>query len=358
MKKYVALFKQTFQEFAQDKAPRLGAALAYYTIFSLAPLLLIAIALAGIFLGEEAAQGRITGELGKVMGPTTATAVEEMVKNAAKPKAGAVATIVGIIMLLFGASAVFSQLKDALNTIWNVEAKKRSGVMGFILDRFLSMAMVMGVAFLLLVSLVIDAAVSGMNEYIDRMFPGGSLLVQAIQLVISFGVITVLFAMIFRYLPDVRPAWHDTWFGAAFTALLFVLGKFGLGLYLGKAAPGSSFGAAGSLVILLIWVYWSAQILFLGAEFTQVYARTRGSMIGDDSKTKARAQADRVEDRPKAETGEDKKHPKLQPRGGGGKGKLAAGGIAGLVVGTILGGITTAVVATKSVKKILTLPFK
>jgi membrane protein len=363
MKKYLDLFKQTFTEFGEDKAPRLGAALAYYTIFSLAPLLLIAIALAGIFFGQEAAQGRITGELGKVMGPTTATAVQEMVKNAAKPKAGALATALGVVTLLFGASGVFGQLKDALNTIWNVEAKKRAGFMGFVRDRFLSMAMVMGVAFLLLVSLVIDAAISGMNAYIDRMLPGGSVLVQAIQLVLSFAFVTVAFAMIFRYLPDIRPAWRDTWFGAAFTALLFVLGKFGLGLYLGKAAPGSSFGAAGSLVILLIWVYWSAQILFFGAEFTQVYARTRGSMIGDDSKTKAKAGAagQRVEDRPKAETDGEKKRPRIQPavaRGGGGKGKLAAGGVAGLIVGALLGGITTAVVAARSVKKILTIPFR
>ena len=169
MKKYLQLFKETVKEFGEDKAPRLGAALAYYTIFSIAPLLLIAIAIAGMVFGDEAARGGITRELGKVMGVQTANVVEEMVANAGKPKAGIAATIIGVIMLLFGASGVFGQLKDALNTIWNVEAKKAGGIMGFVRQRFLSMTMVMGVAFLLLVSLVLDAALSGMNEYLDRM---------------------------------------------------------------------------------------------------------------------------------------------------------------------------------------------
>ena len=359
MKKYLDIFKQTFREFGEDKAPRLGAALAYYTIFSMAPLLLIAIAIAGIVFGQEAARGGITSELGRVMGPDTARAVEEMVQNAARPKAGVMATIIGAITLLFGASGVFGQLKDALNTIWNVEPKKSGGAMGFIRSRFLSMAMVMGVAFLLLVTLVVDAAITAMNGYFDRLLPGGSVIVQAIQLAISFALITLLFAMIFRYLPDLRVAWHDVWLGAAFTAFLFVLGKFGLGLYLAKAAPESSFGAAGSLVILLIWVYWSAQILFFGAEFTQVYARTYGSLEGDKSKVEARARADRVEDRPKpAPVPQPQIAPAYARSSGGGRGgKVVAGG-AGIVVGTLLGGVAAAVVAVKSVKRLLMLPFK
>ncbi|MEO6487135.1 MAG: YihY/virulence factor BrkB family protein [Thermoanaerobaculia bacterium] len=355
MKKYLQLFKETVKEFGEDKAPRLGAALAYYTIFSIAPLLLIAIAIAGMVFGDEAARGGITRELGKVMGVQTANVVEEMVANAGKPKAGIAATIIGVIMLLFGASGVFGQLKDALNTIWNVEAKKAGGIMGFVRQRFLSMTMVMGVAFLLLVSLVLDAALSGMNDYLDRMVPGGALLVQAIQIVISFGVVTVAFAVIFRHLPDLRVAWHDVWLGAAFTAFLFVLGKFGLGMYIARAAPGSSLGAAGALVILLIWVYWSAQILFFGAEYTQVYARRHGSMKGDRSKIEARQRGQRV-DPPKSA-------PALQlksegRRGGGGKAKLAVGGLAGLVIGALIGGITAGIVAVKLVKKLLTLPFK
>jgi hypothetical protein len=166
--------------------------------------------------------------------------------------------------------------------------------------------------------------------------------------------------MIFKYLPDIRITWRDVWFGAAFTSLLFVLGKVGLGLYLGKAAPGSSFGAAGSLVVLLIWVYWSAQILFFGAEFTQVYARTQGSMVGDTSKRDAHATADRVEDRPKKtepEPARGKQRPPVR-RGGGGKAKLAVGGVAGLLVGTLVGVVTVGLVAVKSLKKLLTLPFR
>jgi membrane protein len=361
MKKYVELFKQTFQEFGADKAPRLGAALAYYTIFSIAPLLLIAVAIAGLAFGQEAAMGKISGQLNNVMGPTTAKALEEMVQNAAKPKTGMIATILGVITLLFGASGVFGQLKDAMNTIWNVEPKRRPGIMGFVKDRFLSMAMVFGVGFLLLVTLVLDAAISAMGGYIAPMIPGGEAVMHTLQLVISFGLVTVLFAMIFRYLPDVRVQWHDVWLGAAFTSLLFVIGKFGLGLYLGKSAVGSSYGAAGSLVILLLWIYYSAQILFFGAEFTQVYARTQGSMIGDTSKRDANAKGQRVEDRPRSDA-KPQRTPAPAPvyvtKSGGGKAKLAFGGAAGLVVGTLVGGIGASLVVVKSLKKLITLPLK
>jgi membrane protein len=298
MRKYIDLFKQTFKEFAEDKAPRLGAALAYYTIFSIGPLLLIAVAMAGMFLGQEAAQGRVSDQLRHVFGPTTAESVEQMIEAAAKPKSGAAATTLGIIMLFVGASGVFGQLKDALNTIWNVEPKNNSGILSLVLERFLSLAAVLGVGFLLLVTLILDAMISAMGGYLGR-FVGGEPVLSVLQLVLSFGLATVLFASMFRFLPDLRIAWRDVWFGALFTSLLFALGKWGLGLYLGKAAVGSSYGAAGSLVILLIWVYWSAQILFFGAEFTQVYARTFGSLRGDTSKQEARAQADRPEDRPR-----------------------------------------------------------
>lgn len=368
MKKYLAVFKETFKEFGEDKVPRLGAALAYYTIFSIGPLLLIAVAMAGIFLGQEAAQGRISGELSKVLGSQMAEATEKMVQAAARPKSGKLATIIGIVTLMFGASGVFGQLKDALNTIWNVEKKKAAGIMGFIKERFLSMAMVLGIGFLLLVTLVFDAVISAMGGYIER-YVGGEAVMHAIQLVVSFVLVTVLFAAIFRILPDLKIAWHDVWFGAVFTSLLFVLGKWGLGLYLGKAAVGSAYGAAGSLVILLVWVYWSAQILFLGAEFTQVYARMYGSLKGDNSKREARAQAKKPEDRPKAET-----TPSGQPTGlptpvpayakssapqkkGGGAIKLAAGGVIGLIFGAILGGVSALLMVLKSIRKVF-LPSK
>jgi len=356
VRKYLDLFKQTFKEFGEDKATRLGAALAYYTIFSIAPLLLIAIAVAGFVFGQEAAHKEISGQLGGLLGSEGAKGIEEMIQNAAKPKTGTLATIIGIVTLFFGASGVFMQLKDALNTIWNVEPKKKGGIKGFITERFLSMAMVLGTGFLLLVSLVFDAMISAMGGYLDRRFPGGEALLQALQLVVSFALVTVLFAAIFRFLPDVQPKlrWRDVWFGAVFTALLFVLGKFGLSIYLGKAAIGSSYGAAGSLVILLVWVYWSAQILFFGAEFTQVYARTHGSKAGDTSKQEARAQAKRPEDRPK-----EAKPTSLSPvpvyakqKSGSGIVKVAAGGAAGLLFGAILGGISTFVLVLKAAKKV------
>ena len=355
MKKYLQLFKDTFTEFGEDKAPRLGAALAYYTIFSIGPLLLICIAMAGLFFGQEAAQGQVSAELGKFFGPEMSKSLEEMIQAAAKPRSGRVATIVGVITLLFGASGVFGQLKDALNTIWNVEPKKASGIKNFVMQRFLSMAMVLGIGFLLLVTLLVDTVISAMGGYVAQ-YVGGEAVAQALQLALSFLVATVLFAAIFRVLPDLKIAWHDVWFGAGLTSLLFVIGKFGLGLYLGKAAPGSAYGAAGSLVILLIWVYWSAQILFLGAEFTQVYARTFGTLQGDTSKRDARAQAERVEDRPK--TAVPVVRPTVMPmvakqKSGGSLVKVAAGGVAGLIVGAFV----SIVLVLKTAKKVL-LPFK
>lgn len=357
MRKYADLFKQTFREFGQDKVPRLGAALAYYTIFSIGPLLLIAVAMAGIFFGQEAAQGQVSRELDKVFGATTAKSVEQMVQAAAKPEAGTVATIIGIVTLLFGASGVFGQLKDALNTIWNVEPAKAAGVIGFIRQRFLSMAMVLGIGFLLLVTLLFDAAIAAMGGYLGRLV-GGEAMLHAIQMAVSLVMVTVLFAAIFRILPELKIAWRDVWLGAVLTSVLFVLGKFGLGLYLGKAAFGSSYGAAGSLVILLVWVYWSAQILFLGAEFTQVYARTYGSLRGDTSKQQARAQAARPEDRPRP-LGEALAPPPAPAlaRAKGGLVKIAAGGLAGLFLGAILGGVSAMVVVLKTAKKVVT-PFR
>ena len=368
MKKYVQVFRETFKEFGEDKVPRLGAALAYYTIFSIGPLLLIAVAMAGIFWGQEAAQGKISAELGKVFGSEMSESLEKMVQAAAKPKSGTVATIVGVVTLMLGASGVFGQLKDALNTIWNVEKKKTSGIMGFVTERFLSMAMVLGIGFLLLITLVVDAAISAMGGLVAQ-YVGGEAVAHALQLGLSFVIAVVLFACIFRILPDLKIAWHDVWFGAVFTAILFVVGKWGLGVYLGKAAPGSAYGAAGSLVILLIWVYWSAQILFLGAEFTQVYARMFGSLKGDTSKREARAQAKRPEDRPKVDESRPSTEPLVvrptavlpayakQKSGGGGLVKVAAGGAAGLAVGAIVGGIGAFVMLLKSAKKLI-MPFK
>jgi membrane protein len=349
MGKYLRLFKETAREFSEDKVPRLGAALAYYTIFSIGPLLLIAVAMAGLFLGQEAARGQISGELGKFFGPEMAKSLEEMIEAAAKPKTGRLATIVGILTLMLGASGVFGQLKDALNTIWNVEKKPVSGIVNFIKTRFLSMAMVLGIGFLLLVSLVFDAAVSALGPWLERLI-GGEALIQFLSVVLSFAISVVLFAAIFRILPDLKIAWHDVWLGAVFTSLLFALGKWGLGVYLGKAAVGSTYGAAGSLVILLVWVYWSAQILFFGAEFTQVYARTLGTLRGDTSKREAHAQAERVEDRPKSPTPVPARAAKTPSAG---LGKLAAGGAIGLVVGTLVTALSAIGLVFKLIRKVI-----
>jgi membrane protein len=341
VKKYFGILKQTVKEFSEDKVPRLGAALAYYTIFSIAPLLLISIAIAGLAFGEEAAQGKIFKQLDNVLGATTAKGVQDLVKAASKPKTGAIATIAGIFTLILGASGVFGQLKDALNTIWDVKTKKTKGIWGFVKDRFLSAAMVFGIGFLLLVALIIDAAISAV---IPEM--------QIVQMLISLAVVTVLFAAIFRILPDLKIQWHDVWLGAAFTSVLFVLGKFALGMYLGRSAVGSTYGAAGSLVVLLLWVYYSAQILLFGAEFTQVYARTTGS-LRDQSKTTEKEREDLAH-------GEEPKPlppvPAPEPQRGGRAlpvaGGIAAGGCAGLLIGAIAGIAAGVVTVVKSVKKL------
>lgn len=353
MRKYAGLFKQTFKEFGEDKAPRLGAALAYYTVFSIAPLLLIAVAIAGLVFEREAAQNEISGQLSGLMGPSTAKAIEDMVEAAGKPKSGMLATIIGIVTLMFGASGVFAQLNDALDTIWNVERKKKGGIVALIRERFLSMAMVCGIGFLLLVALIFDAMISAMGKYFGSRLPGGEALLHTAQLLISFVLVTVLFAAIFRFLPDIRVAWRDVWLGAVFTSILFTLGKFALGLYIGKFAASSTYGAAGSLVVLLLWVYWSAQILFFGAEFTQVYARTEGSLKGDTSKRDAAAGAERVEDRPKSAHVPAPVPMYSKQKQGGGMSKLLIGGAAGLVIGAILGLFSALSMFLKSVRKLI-----
>lgn len=275
----VELLKETFKEWQEDKASRLAAALAYYTAFSIAPLLIIAIAIAAVVFGEEAARGGIEDQLRGLIGQQGAQAVEEMIKNSSKPAEGTIATIISVVFLLFGASGVFGQLQDSLNTIWEVAPKPGRGVMGFIKDRFLSFTMVLSIGFLLLVSLVLSAVLAGLNNVLGGMMPGLSFLWGLLNFLISFGVITLLFALIYRVLPDAKIAWGDVWFGAIITALLFTIGKSLIGLYLGNSSVGSTYGAAGSFVVLLLWVNYSAQILFFGAEFTQVYANKYGSRI-------------------------------------------------------------------------------
>jgi membrane protein len=276
----LSLLKQTASEWMEDDAPTLGAALAYYTVFSLAPLMTIAIAIAGLFFGKEAAQGQIFDELRVLLGEEGGKAVEEMVQSAnAQPTAGVVATIISVIILLFGASGVFGQLQASLNTIWGVKPKPGRGVLGMIQDRLLSFGFTLVVGFLLLVSLMLTAGIALMANWLGGLMPGSETLAQILNIVFSLAMITLLFAMIFKFLPDAKIAWRDVWIGAFLTALLFTIGKFALGIYLGKSGVASSYGAAGSLIVLLLWVYYSSQILFFGAEFTQVYANRFGSRV-------------------------------------------------------------------------------
>jgi membrane protein len=277
-KEIPGLLKAAVSDWIEDKATRLSAALAYYTAFSIVPLLVIVIFVAGLVIGEEAASGGIVRELSGLIGQESAEFFQGMVTKAREPGSGA-AAILGIVLLLVGATGVFGQLKDGLNTVWEVAPKKGGGVLRFLRDRFLSFTMVMGIAFLLLVSLALSATLGAITGVVGGWLPGQEVLVWILNFLVSVAVFTGLFAMIFKWLPDVKMAWKDVWLGAAVTALLFALGKFAIGLYLGRGSVGSSFGGAGALAILLIWVYYSANILFLGAEITQVYAKRYGSDI-------------------------------------------------------------------------------
>ena len=279
------LLKQTFQEWSEDRAPQLGASLAFYTALSIAPLLVIALGVASFVFGEEAARGEIQNQMQSLVGDEGAGAIEEMIDNANKPATGTIATLLGVATLLFGAAGVFGELQHSLNAIWEVEPKKR-GILGMIRDRFLSFAMVMGIAFLLLVSLLLSAALATLGTVLDRLPEELHWLAQALNFAASFVVITLLFAMMFKLLPDVEMAWSDVWLGAVITAALFAVGKFDIGLYLGHSSMASSYGVAGSFVVLLVWVYYSAQILFFGAELTQVYANKYGSGISPAASAK------------------------------------------------------------------------
>jgi membrane protein len=273
------LIKETASDWMSDDAPRLAASLAFYTLLSLAPIIVIAVSIAGLAFGPEAAKGQIAGELGAIVGTDAAKGVETVVASAKSPASGTLATVVGIGTLFIGASGVFGELQFALNRIWEVKAREGRGIWGAIKDRFFSFTMVLSVAFLLLVSLVLSAVLSAVGKTFTGLLPGGEAVWQVVNFVFSFAMVTGLFALIYKVVPDATIRWKDVWPGALATALLFTIGKSLLGIYLGKASVGSSYGAAGSIVVLVIWVYYSAQILFLGAEFTQVYARFRGQEI-------------------------------------------------------------------------------
>jgi membrane protein len=279
LKTVFEVLKQTAVDWLDDKAPRLGAALAYYAVFSIAPLVVIVIAIAGLWFGKEQAQQQILHQFSGMVGDQGAQGIGSMLEAANKPREGMIASVLAIVTLIFGATGVFVQLQDALNTIWEVKPKPGQGVWGFIRHRILSLAMVFAIGFLLLISLVVSAGLAAAGKWMSGAMPGGEALWEVINLGISFIVIAVLFGLMFKYMPDVKIGWRDVWIGGAITALLFIVGKFALGMYLGRTSVVSAYGAAGSLVILLLWVYYSAQIFMFGAEFTQVYANRFGKKL-------------------------------------------------------------------------------
>jgi len=274
------MIKAAVNAWVDDYAPSMGAALSYYTLFSLAPLLIIVIAVAGMVFGQEAAQGEIVAQLGAIMGADGAVAVQGMLKAAREPATSVLATLVGVAVLLLGATAVFAELQSALDRIWRVPAPPaESGIWYLLRTRLLSFGLVLGLGFMLTVSLVVSAALAALGKWWGGWFEGWDVLLEILNFAVSLGIFTLLFAMIYKIMPRANIPWRDVWTGAAVTALLFTIGKVLIGLYLGKSGLASGFGAAGSLVVLIAWVYYSAQIFLFGAEYTWVYASRHGSRL-------------------------------------------------------------------------------
>jgi len=277
MKKVIDLLKATFKEFSEDKVPRLAAALAYYTIFSIGPLLIIIVAIASLVYQNGEAKKQISDTISSLMGP----GADPILKSLDQPQKGGsiIASIIGIVTLLLGASGVFGQLKDALNTMWEVKPKEGQGILAMLRERFLSFSMVLGTGFLLLVSLVVSAGLAAVGKWLASVLPGGDIIGNIANYLVTLLIITAMFALLFRFLPDAKVAWKDVWIGAGITAILFVVGQIALGIYLGSGSIGTTFGAAGSIVVALVWIYYSSLIFFIGAELTQTYARLYGSKI-------------------------------------------------------------------------------
>ena len=274
-----SLLKQAIQAWSDDYAPSMGAALSYYTLFSIAPLLLIVIAVAGWVFGEQAVRGELTGGLQYLMGEEGAKGIESLLASVSDPKEGIIATVIGVLVLLLGATTVFGELQNALDRIWRAPAREEiGGVWRLLRSRLLSIGMILGIAFLLMVSLVADTALNALGKMWGT--EGWQVLAQVVNFAVGFALTTTVFALIYKLMPRARIEWHDVWVGAAVTAILFTVGKFLISLYIGRSAVASSFGAAGSLAVVMIWVYYSAQIFLLGAEFTWVYSHEYGSRKG------------------------------------------------------------------------------
>ncbi|MEO8043953.1 MAG: YihY/virulence factor BrkB family protein [Spartobacteria bacterium] len=278
------IFRETLRQWLEDKAPQLGAALAYYTVFSLAPLILVLLAILGLIFRNDPAGAweKMTVQLGYFLDRSAIDVIQSIAQKASSQDKSIWATIIGVALALFGASGVFGQLQDALNTIWGVKAKPGGGIWGFLRGRFLSFAMVGGICFLLLVSMTLESVLKAFSHYIQTLLPGGIVIAVAVYLIFDLALVVLVLGAIFKVLPDAKIRWRDVWIGALITALLFALGKWALGLYLGSGSAASAYGAASSLITLLLWVYYSSQILLFGAEFTQVYADHFGARVIPD----------------------------------------------------------------------------
>jgi len=297
LRQFYDFMKEAIQSWVDDYAPSMGAALSYYTLFSIAPLLLIVISVAGLVFGEEAARGHISATLSSFLGPEGAIAIEGLLKSVRLHNQGIAGTVVGVTLLLVGATSVFAELQNALDRIWRApERNKPSGLIGLVRARLLSFGLILGLGFLMIVSLIASAALTALGEWWAPLFGRWDMVLQEVNFVVSFGLVTAVFAMIYKFMPSVRIAWRDVWIGAVATAALFTVGKFLIGLYIGNSGVTSGFGAASSIVLLLVWVYYSAQIFLVGAEFTWVYAHRFGSKKAEEHKVETTSPARRCDD--------------------------------------------------------------
>lgn len=304
LKVVLGLFKQTGTEWIDDDAPQLGAALAYYSVFSLAPMVLLLLAVLGILFRDDPAGAwrKIVEQMSYFLDRSAIQVLQNIAKNVAESKKTALGSAIGLALALFGATGVFGQLQASLNVIWGVKAKPGGGIWGFVRTRFLSFALLAGIAFLLLISLVLETLIKAFSIYLKVYLPGALSLIVPIYLTMDLLVVVAIFAMIFKILPNAVIRWRDVWVGAVLTAILFLVGKWALGIYLGSGTAASAYGAASSLITLLLWVYYSSQILLFGAEFTQVYAQTCGARIKPD-KYAIRIERKEIEKRNSSTTG-------------------------------------------------------
>lgn len=275
-----AAIVRTFQEFLADSPFEMAGSLSYYTLLSVAPMLMVVLAAAGLIIDGEVLRAEVVSQISDLVGPSSAQFIESVLVKLDQPRRGIIAVVVGLAITVLGATTVFAQLQAAFNRIWHVEAKlERGAVWSYLRQRLLSLGMVLTIAFLLLISLAVSALMAGLQGYVDKYLPGVPLVWRVLNMVVSLGLITVLIAMMFKFLPDIKIEWRDIWFGAFVTSLLFTVGKFLIGLYLGQASVGSAYGAAGSAVVLMVWIYYASLILFFGAKITQVMARQRGARL-------------------------------------------------------------------------------